>query len=482
MRHFLLLFFTVTQFFLSFAQGPDQFGYTFLTSNDSLGPTYQWFDITSSGGKVHGLGDDNFSIPIPISSFKFYAYQPSYLYVGSNGYVAFNPTNIASTGVGFPAIPSPGKPNGFIAPLLCDLTFSGNNNPAEVYYYDQGDTICISFLKVPFWLSNAQGYGGDNSFQIILNKADNSITFNYRVQNGSPHPAYTSNAVSIGIENASGTDGLQYIRGNTFPTQYLSVKYYYLKNPKSITDVELNWINNSENGGEFIEVNDSISPTVNIRNIGNTNIDSSFTISYQFRDSSNSVLRSGNITIDSLAAGNDSTKQFPSFSPPFPGRFSISAQLNGIPKDSIPSNDSKEILIVALDTFRHMQKLTYASRYLSGGISWIGGNAGVGVYIKPPYYPARIDVVNFYIQQFGQANGFKWTLYDDSGRYNSLGNVLDSNTVNIMQLAPNSFYGDTIKNKNIIINSGGVYLSWIMDGDGIRLGTARPVNNPASRR
>ena len=150
--------------------GPDQFGYTFKNSSHASGPTYSWFDISTIGTLVTGLSDDNFVGPFPIAGFPYYTNNPTQFWIGSNGYISFSPVNIASTAASFPAIPTVGGPNNFIAPFLTDLTFAGaSSNPGKAYHYDQGDTICITFDKVPFWVNNSNQYGGDNSFQIILN-------------------------------------------------------------------------------------------------------------------------------------------------------------------------------------------------------------------------------------------------------------------------------------------------------------------------
>ncbi len=136
--------------------------------------------------------------------------------LGPNGYLSFTPSNIASSGAQFPAIPSVGGTHNFLAPFLTDLSFGGNaTNPGVVFMYDQGDTLCVTFEKVPFWVNNANQYGGENTFQIILNRADSSITYNYKTQIGTPDPVYTTNYISIGIENPTGNDGLQYYRGDT---------------------------------------------------------------------------------------------------------------------------------------------------------------------------------------------------------------------------------------------------------------------------
>src|ERR1700759_2377774 len=106
--------------------GPDAFGYTWKDSNDTAGPSYLWYDITSSGQPVGGLGDDNFVGPIQMGfQFPYYWYTESKVWIGSNGYVEFGPGNLAAN---FPLIPSPGGVNNFVTGIMADMTFLGAGN------------------------------------------------------------------------------------------------------------------------------------------------------------------------------------------------------------------------------------------------------------------------------------------------------------------------------------------------------------------
>ncbi len=185
--------------------GPDTYGYTWKKNTHTVSPPiYSWFDITTIGTQVTGLADDNFVGPFPISSgFQFYWYPVNQFWIGSNGFISFVGQNIASP---FPAsVPLSSGANNWIAPLLADLNFSGATNPAQCYYYSNADTMCISFINVPFWANTASQQTGSNTFQIILNKADSSITFNYLATNsGTASPL----DLVVGIENNTGTVGL----------------------------------------------------------------------------------------------------------------------------------------------------------------------------------------------------------------------------------------------------------------------------------
>ncbi|MCB0773866.1 MAG: hypothetical protein KDB93_10885, partial [Flavobacteriales bacterium] len=77
--------------------GPDQYGYIWKDSAEPDGPVYSWVDITATGMAVTGLADDNTFGPFIMSgNMPYYWYDVKKVWVGSNGYVAFNGGNIAA--------------------------------------------------------------------------------------------------------------------------------------------------------------------------------------------------------------------------------------------------------------------------------------------------------------------------------------------------------------------------------------------------
>lgn len=481
----LTLFLTLT--FYGFTQptsgGPDNFGYTFKTSQDPNGPSFQWLDITQRGTFISGLGDDNVIGPFPFSNFPFYNSNPNQLFIGSNGYLSFTSVNISSSGGTFPAIPTAGGPNNFIAPFLCDLTLGGaSSNPGRVYYFNQGDTICVSFEKVPFWKNNADQFSGKNTFQVIFNKADSSITFNYKLQNGQPDPTYVNDFLSIGIENSTGTDGLQFFRGNTFLPDSFSVKYYYPSVVQPNTDLKVSWVMNKENAGMFALNQKSIFPEFNIENSGNQLISNAVVANYQLINSNGLIVSNGTQTVPSLSIGEDTTIKFLNgFTFNGLGRYTLKAFVSKLNNDNLQLNDTLEYLIKVVDSTLVPLTLDYSqSNPNAGSISWVGGNAGVGIYLEPPYYPARVKAANFFITNFGATiSGFHSVLYDDNARGGGPGTMLDSIFVNSSSIQIFQYNKVNFTN-NIIINDGGVYLLWLMGNGTIQLG--RSQDSPASRQ
>jgi hypothetical protein len=456
------------------AGGPDAYGYTWKDSNEPGGPTFAWYNITTIGTQVTGLSDDNVVGPFGfVSGFQYYWYNPEQVWIGSNGYLSFNGANIASP---FPTIPSTVAPQDFIAPLLSDLNFSGAANPGTCYYHVTGDTICVSWINVPFWVNANPAYTGSNSFQVILNKADSSITFNYLVQSGLTQ----SNDITIGIENITGQLGLQHSK-NVYPTANYSIKFYY---PQTVTyqatDGGVNWNLNEGNGAMFTKTNSPKTLVSNIKNFGNQPL-SNIAVS-------STVTRTGFTTLNntsavgSLSPGQDTALEFTNtLTPPTPGIYNMNTVISGITGDLVAANNTLRTKIIAVDTTALSIDLDYSDGAPDGaGLSWSGGSGGIGYYITPPFYPCKIDAYRMYITADATMSGCILKIFDDNGLNNGPGTMLDSTFATSGTFALNS-YSNVLLSNPVTISSGGFYVLWEMPG-GSSITLARDLTLPISYR
>lgn len=456
--------------------GPDAYGYTWSDSNEPNGPTYAWFDITTIGTPVTGLSDDNTVGPFTfIDGFQFYWYLPTQVWIGSNGYLSFNgANNIASP---FPVIPNTGAPNDFIAPFLADLNFFGAGNQASCYYYTSGDTICVSFINVPFWANATPPYTGSNTFQVILNRSDKSITYNYQSMSGLTN----ANDITIGIENITGQLGLQHSK-NTYPVNNYTVRFKY---PDTVTyqavDGGVNWNLGAGNGGAFVTTGSSNTLATNIRNFGNQPL-SSININ-------SSVTRAGTTPLNNtasltqLAAGVDSTVSLSNpFVPSVAGIYQMNTTISGITGDLVPANNNLNTKIIAVDTSQPAIYLDYSDGTADGaGLSWSGGSGGIGYYINPPFYPCRIEAYRIYITADATAQGCHLKIFDDNGPNGGPGTLLDSTFAAPGTFGLNAYSTVILNTSNLDINSGGFYVLWEMPG-GSSITLARDLTPPISNR
>ena len=477
MKNFLLLAGLLMSFQVA-AQtatgGPDAYGYTWRDSNEPNGPTASWFNITSIGTQVTGLSDDNVVGPFGwIDGFQYYWYMPTQVWIGSNGYLSFNGSNIASP---FPTIPNTAAPNNFIAPYLADLNFSGAANPGQCYYYVSGDTICVSWINVPFWVNANPAYTGSNNFQVILNKLDKSITYNYQTMSG----ATQNNDITVGIENITGQLGLQHSKNQYQPNNY-TIKFYY---PTTVTyqavDGGVNWNMDEGNGGVFVKTGVSNPLKTNIRNFGNQNL--------PVINVASTVTRTGTPTVNNtaiftnLAAGIDTVINLANgLNPSVSGIYNMSTTISGITGDLVPANNSLATKIIAVDSSAPAVFLDYSDGTPDGaGLSWSGGSGGIGYYIEPPFYPCRITAYRIYITADATSQGCILKIFDDNGPNGGPGTRLDSTFAASGSFALNSYSSVLLANPQVI-NSGGFYILWEMpQGSSITL--ARDLTPPISYR
>ena len=144
--------------------GPDAFGYTYIDSDHTGGPTYVWEDIALTGVALPNSDDDEGFASIDFNgtfNFPFYGGSFDQLMVSSNGYVAFGSlTGSATSGNDFS---NTSLPNG-IYPLIAlawdDMDLDENGNGEGTIYYQVSGTpgnqqLIIQFERAQLWLSTS---------------------------------------------------------------------------------------------------------------------------------------------------------------------------------------------------------------------------------------------------------------------------------------------------------------------------------------
>jgi hypothetical protein len=475
-RTLTLLFTTCLALPLSAATGgPDAYGYTWIDSNEPGGPSFNWVDISFTGQTVTGLADDNLVGPFVMETdMPFYWYQRKFIWIGSNGYIAFNGSgNMASP---FPLIPNASGVNDFVAGLTADLNFSGVGNNARCYLYDDVDVTIVSYVGVPFWSPNAPGYTGSNTFQIILDKMDSSITVQVLEQNG----LTLNNDLLIGIESVAGTIGLQH-SSETYPVGNYAIRFEMPPTALlQVNDGAANWVGAPGSGGIFRSRNGSpVDLVANGLNTGNTTLQG-MVIQGSVLNSIGTVLNTFQQSVGNLVPSDDTTVTFPNaLTPSTAGTYRFRNTVTNVTGDLAADNNVRfqEVVIVDTTTATHDLRF-HGTSDDAVGLSWNGGNGGVGVYIDPPYHPARIIATTVRIVNNLSGSSFTMKVYADDGPGNSPGTLLDSVLVSGTAAGP----GDKVipTSAPITITSGGVYVQWYMLGPDITI--AEDVVPPFSNR
>ena len=448
--------------------GPDAYGYNWRNNSDPNGPTYNWIDIKGRPGTVQvtTLTDDNLSgainLPVP---FHYYWYDVNKMYIGSNGYISFSATTILSAGnpVLFPVIPTPGGGGenyigAFVADLIC------NAGQGQVYYsFSPGnDSLIVTFDSIPFWdPATANSASGANTFQVILSNVDSSITIQYKDQVGTYQggtPGSNTGEISLGIENNSGSIGLQYLYG-IYPTAGSSVKYYYpATTTLAISDASTSYKDNPENGGIFLSKNGgAYFLKTQVANTGNQSL-TTFNVKSEIRSATNILQVTNTSATGPLAPGQTQLINQPNpFTPTTAGAFFFRTDTQ-LPGDATPSNNRKDVEIEVVDTTLASIELAYENATVNTATYGLGGGA---VYMKPPFAPYIMNTVKSFLIG-GTTSGGSVMVYDDNGPNGAPLTLLDSVYVASGSFTTTTWVSTTLTSP-ILKTSGGFYLLFIPD-------------------
>ncbi len=191
--------------------GPDNFGYTWADSNEPGGPAYSWVDI-SGIGTAGTFGDDSNSGAISLGfSMPFYGNIFSSVNVCSNGFLSFTSTSTSYTNQG---IPTGGEPENLIAPFWDDLNPSSGGT-----IYTWSDTANGRFIVQWDAVPRYSNTSALETFQAIL-YSDGRIVFQYETISDAL-------SVTVGIENADGTDGLEVVANADYLTSGMAIEFAF---------------------------------------------------------------------------------------------------------------------------------------------------------------------------------------------------------------------------------------------------------------
>ncbi len=198
------------------AGGPDTYGYEWIDSDETGGPQYTWNDISATGTEVtdwaptgsYSETDEGYAGPFNLGiNFKFYGEPKNQIYFSTNGYLTF----IQETEATFSnkAIPNTLIPNDMICAFWDDLKAEDGG---RLYYKTDGNKFIVQFTD---W----KRYSGEGTYtyQYVLYSTGRIMIY-YKSMSGELESA------TIGIENATGTDGLQIAYNASYVHNNMAVK------------------------------------------------------------------------------------------------------------------------------------------------------------------------------------------------------------------------------------------------------------------
>lgn len=167
--------------------GPDDYGYSWIDSDEEGGPNYEWNDIAETGTLIEGLGDDNIVGPFEMNIFfPYYGQSKHSFWISPNGAISFNEQFLS-----FVNQPIPTNSNyiDFIAWFWDDLTI--NPELSRVYYKNFEEKTIVQFTKMVHY----PGSDSTITAQVIM------------LNNGAIYIRYKQ--ISEGFATNTGTVGLQ---------------------------------------------------------------------------------------------------------------------------------------------------------------------------------------------------------------------------------------------------------------------------------
>lgn len=465
------------------AGGPDDFGYTWADSNEVGGPVFNWIDITGIGTEVMGFADDN-SVPlIPMGmNFQYYWITFSEIKIGSNGWLSFD--DVGNVAHCFPTTPSPGgAADNLIAPFMTDLNFSGNNNPGQVFYYNDAmnEQFIISFIDVPRWINANPDFIGSNTFQIILSAMDNSITFQYLDvdQANFDNTAGCLSDLEIGFENNTGNIGLE-ILNDQVPADNLAIKITYPGVPLiDIEDPAPIWNQNDENKAVFALADEDFSLITHVRNTGNVDTTSAIDVTMAVFDESNMEVYSSTENLPSLMTQEETDVIFTTPLNDMAGSYRLESTTTSV-TDINPANNQSISELNLLNSSVSPVQLNYViDDSTPGSLSWTGGNGGAAVYYQPPFEGWHIDSVEMFITT-GTGVGADYTI----GIYaNDALDELPGTLLTSIVVPEGSYTFDTWTLSQlptpVVAPDNGFFISWEQNNnEGMAIGTieAEPIS------
>jgi len=465
--------------------GPDNYGYSW-EDNDNHGTVpYSWYEISTIGTEVTGLLDDNNIGPIQLGfEFPYYWYQVTRLWIGSNGYTSFSSN--ANFAHPFQNIPYVGQPNDLLAVCTGDLTFVTSGGiplpNAKCYYWTNNtDSFVVQWSSVGEF-----GYNDStHTFQMVLDATDSSITFYYGQQYGRFLDSNGTTKDVIGIENVTGTVGLQYLRDNLPADRMfhdgLALRFHAIPDSSfEAHDVGVLNVFNGQNGAKIHAVGFESIIQGEVKNFGNRD-ETGFNVTCEVRDPSNTIVQRDTITVnETIPASSSLWVSFDPFTPTVAGQYRVDMRTY-LANDVVASNNSHrgELRAVpfAADT---PVDILYDDDAGEIGRSWNGDFSGFGNEFESPYLPMNVNNVQTNIFAVTAPGNLHVWLMDDDGTGNP-GDILVADTVAVSAVGWDT---TDFSSANIVINQGKVFAVAIVElqASGIQIGTDQSTTTPFSFR
>ncbi|MCF7921028.1 MAG: T9SS type A sorting domain-containing protein [Candidatus Cloacimonetes bacterium] len=210
--------------------GPDNYGYTWMDSNEGGSVEFDWIDISASGNAVAFTSANEGTALMPLGfTFNFYGSDYEEFLINPNGWIGFGADNTECSNTSLPDMEAP-RPA--IIPFWDDLYPAiGPYGEGIVYYQNHTDHLVVMFHDVINYPGNNNG---TYDFEVII-RENGSIKIQYNTLTG------CLDSCTIGIQNAEGTDALQIVYNYDYLEDELAIEFRKV----------VNWLEVSPANGEI---------------------------------------------------------------------------------------------------------------------------------------------------------------------------------------------------------------------------------------
>lgn len=414
--------------------GPDQWGYTGIDNKLGGGPPFNFVDITTIGTRITELQnvDDGFSGWYNIGfDFPYYNYTnatvpTSKFYVGSNGFMGLAPfyvsarANLAAT---FPPIPTATPPNSFLAPVAYDAIVPASPDSGGVYYYtNNSDSLIVMWDRIDTWDATVPAIQ-HHTFEVIITKGDSCIYFFYGPQDGT-FTGDPSEMVSVGIENPTGTMGLQYYYGeDAIDTLYDGLAVKFIPPPESVpsfSNLAVMAVANDLSQAGFYQRFQPTTFWTKIVNDGNVAINQTMVVCTVKKGATTKF--ADTLYVGPINPGQIDSIGFETWANPDTGDYSVTVKQVVVPP-AVDQNNNDNQLVAEAWVIEPPCDLKYDNGTPASWQGWQGDSAGYGNEFVPPAYPCTLSAVKMNLSFTGSQQFRLWIL-DDDGPNNTPGTIL----------------------------------------------------------
>ena len=337
---FVILFVSLV---LARTGGPDIYGYVFRDS-DEPGVTFEWIDTTGGTIVPFSSGDDDRTIVMHLPfTFRFYGDEYDSVWVSTNGIIAFDGEDADEFTNS--SIPSLYTPNNFVAPLWDDQKYPDTSWTDVPYlpscYMVSGGTAPNRWVAFIWYNWYRLGFYGDPwTYEVILYEnpeGDGQIAFQYLdvvlADSEGVDSSYSwGGSATVGIENADGSDGLEYSYNETAVRDSMRIEFYVVPPPEH--DVMVMRIVSPV--GSYLNSFDIV-PSAVIRNRG-AGAESAVSVGCVIEGDAAGVVYAETVVV-ALDSGAIDTVEFPAWSDAVPDSYTVTFAVS-VPDDSLPENNT----------------------------------------------------------------------------------------------------------------------------------------------